>query len=159
MCSYLSFCLPRDGFQIIEKLGGQLHQTANFVPLCTHLVINSLLRNEKYLAACASGRWVLRLSFISASEKAGMKETAKRRSKRMWRKAMWDLTRSLHIHISWGLIFTRTTFIHFFQMLISAISLWFRLLCGWGASRVDTRNRKQKSHWACQRSAALAPTP
>ena len=58
--------------QIITRLGGVWDQRPHFSLECTHVVIGgSPTRSEKFLAACASGRWVLRPEYLEASTRAG----------------------------------------------------------------------------------------
>ena len=57
--------------QIIKDLGGHALDSATWDSRCSHLIAGSANRSEKYLAACASGAWVLRPSFIEASQQAG----------------------------------------------------------------------------------------
>ncbi|XP_015753275.1 PREDICTED: DNA topoisomerase 2-binding protein 1-like [Acropora digitifera] len=56
---------------LIEQLGGQVFDTVYFNPECTHVVVGKPNRNEKYLAAVAAGKWVLRKSYLEASREAG----------------------------------------------------------------------------------------
>lgn len=57
--------------QAIDELGGVTHDTQFFTPACTHVVVGYPSRSEKYLAACAAGKWVLKRSFIEASRAQG----------------------------------------------------------------------------------------
>jgi len=52
----------------IETIGGELSINKNFDPKCTHLVmINSNVNAEKFLSAVASGKWILKLSYLEQS--------------------------------------------------------------------------------------------
>ncbi|XP_041372354.1 DNA topoisomerase 2-binding protein 1-A-like [Gigantopelta aegis] len=51
---------------LIEQLGGRLLDTQNFDQSCTHLIVEQPARNEKVLAAIASGKWVLHKSYFEA---------------------------------------------------------------------------------------------
>lgn len=51
---------------LVEQLGGKVIDTQSFDTSCTHLVINNMTRNEKFLASIASGRWVLHKSYFEA---------------------------------------------------------------------------------------------
>ena len=42
-----------------------------FDPSCTHIVVGHPLRNEKYLASVAAGKWVLHRSYLEACRTAG----------------------------------------------------------------------------------------
>lgn len=57
--------------RIITSLGGEVIESISFVPSCTHVAVGMPCRNEKYLAACASGKWVLRPSYFDESERMG----------------------------------------------------------------------------------------
>ena len=41
----------------IERLGGHVINVPHFDPTCTHVVVGRPSRGEKYLAACAAGKW------------------------------------------------------------------------------------------------------
>ena len=41
----------------IERLGGRVINVPHFDPTCTHVVVGRPSRGEKYLAACAAGKW------------------------------------------------------------------------------------------------------
>lgn len=43
-----------------------------YKPACTHLICGRLSRSEKFLCACAQGRWVLHPNYINDSVKEGM---------------------------------------------------------------------------------------
>ncbi|XP_052804049.1 DNA topoisomerase 2-binding protein 1-A-like isoform X2 [Mya arenaria] len=56
---------------LVEELGGKVLDCAQFNKACTHLVINKITRNEKFLACIASGKWVLHKSYFDACREAG----------------------------------------------------------------------------------------
>ncbi|XP_066206563.1 DNA topoisomerase 2-binding protein 1 isoform X1 [Saccopteryx leptura] len=60
-----------DYCHLIEKLGGLVIEKQSFDPNCTHIVVGHPLRNEKYLAAVAAGKWVLHRSYLEACRAAG----------------------------------------------------------------------------------------
>ncbi|XP_029796116.1 DNA topoisomerase 2-binding protein 1 isoform X2 [Suricata suricatta] len=60
-----------DYCHLIEKLGGLVIEKQCFDPKCTHIVVGHPLRNEKYLASVAAGKWVLHRSYLEASRTAG----------------------------------------------------------------------------------------
>ncbi|XP_053372869.1 DNA topoisomerase 2-binding protein 1-A-like [Mercenaria mercenaria] len=51
---------------LVEQLGGTVLDTQMYDDKCTHLVINKVTRNEKFLASLASGKWVLHKSYFEA---------------------------------------------------------------------------------------------
>ncbi|XP_077996567.1 DNA topoisomerase 2-binding protein 1-A-like [Glandiceps talaboti] len=51
---------------LIEELGGTVSETQYYDSTCTHVVVGNPTRNEKYLAALASGKWVLHKSYLEA---------------------------------------------------------------------------------------------
>ncbi|XP_013403658.1 SMC5-SMC6 complex localization factor protein 1 [Lingula anatina] len=53
--------------QQIEDLGGTYIDSEAYIPSCTHLICGKPSRSEKYLAACATGRWVLQPRYIKDS--------------------------------------------------------------------------------------------
>ena len=56
----------------ILKLGGTISTTGRqFDPRCTHIICSELKRTEKFVAGCASGKWILYPSYIADSMKAG----------------------------------------------------------------------------------------
>nr|XP_006821607.1 PREDICTED: DNA topoisomerase 2-binding protein 1-like [Saccoglossus kowalevskii] len=55
---------------LIEELGGTVSETQYYDRTCTHVVVGSPTRNEKYLAALASGKWVLHKSYLEACRQA-----------------------------------------------------------------------------------------
>ncbi|XP_054984317.1 DNA topoisomerase 2-binding protein 1 isoform X1 [Sorex araneus] len=60
-----------DYCHLIEKLGGSVIEKQCFDPSCTHIVVGHPLRNEKYLASVAAGKWVLHRSYLEACRAAG----------------------------------------------------------------------------------------
>ena len=48
-----------------------MYDTMFFSTSCTHLIVGKPSRSEKYLGALASGKWLLRKSFMEASRQAG----------------------------------------------------------------------------------------
>ncbi|XP_027237421.2 DNA topoisomerase 2-binding protein 1 isoform X2 [Penaeus vannamei] len=56
---------------IVESLGGLLSQEQNHDPKGTHVVTAKPSRSEKHLAAIASGKWMLYISFLEESMKLG----------------------------------------------------------------------------------------
>ncbi|XP_016079854.1 PREDICTED: DNA topoisomerase 2-binding protein 1 isoform X2 [Miniopterus natalensis] len=60
-----------DYCHLIEKLGGLVIEKQSFDPNCTHIVVGHPLRNEKYLASVAAGKWVLHRSYLEACRSAG----------------------------------------------------------------------------------------
>lgn len=60
-----------DYYHLIEKLGGLVIEKQCFDPNCTHIVVGHPLRNEKYLASVAAGKWVLHRSYLEACRTAG----------------------------------------------------------------------------------------
>ncbi|XP_012580437.1 PREDICTED: DNA topoisomerase 2-binding protein 1 isoform X2 [Condylura cristata] len=60
-----------DYYHLIEKLGGLVIEKQCFDPSCTHIVVGHPLRNEKYLASVAAGKWVLHRSYLEACRSAG----------------------------------------------------------------------------------------
>eukprot|EP00039_Didymoeca_costata_P010760 m.145750 g.145750 ORF g.145750 m.145750 type:complete len:1399 (-) comp14955_c0_seq2:168-4364(-) len=55
----------------IENLNGIVLESRYWDPTCTHLVVGDATRSEKFLAACASGIWVLQPKFVQDSYEAG----------------------------------------------------------------------------------------
>ncbi|CAN9506419.1 unnamed protein product [Ophioblennius macclurei] len=51
---------------LIEELGGVVLDKQSFDPSCTHIIVGTPLRNEKYLAAMAAGKWILHRSYLEA---------------------------------------------------------------------------------------------
>ncbi|XP_063308235.1 DNA topoisomerase 2-binding protein 1 [Pelobates fuscus] len=59
-----------DYCQLIEELGGIVIDKQCFDPSCTHIIVGQPLRNEKYLASMAAGKWVLHRSYLEACRRA-----------------------------------------------------------------------------------------
>lgn len=51
---------------MIQELGGVYLESDHFISHCTHLVVGKSSRTEKYLAACASGKWILGKTYMEA---------------------------------------------------------------------------------------------
>ncbi|XP_074844363.1 DNA topoisomerase 2-binding protein 1 isoform X2 [Carettochelys insculpta] len=60
-----------DYCHLIEELGGVVLEKQCFDPDCTHIIVGHPLRNEKYLASMAAGKWVLHRSYLEACRAAG----------------------------------------------------------------------------------------
>ncbi|XP_072507452.1 DNA topoisomerase 2-binding protein 1 isoform X1 [Notamacropus eugenii] len=60
-----------DYCHLIEELGGFVLDKQCFDPSCTHIIVGHPLRNEKYLAAMAAGKWILHRSYLEACRAAG----------------------------------------------------------------------------------------
>nr|XP_055037892.1 DNA topoisomerase 2-binding protein 1 [Misgurnus anguillicaudatus]XP_055037894.1 DNA topoisomerase 2-binding protein 1 [Misgurnus anguillicaudatus] len=60
-----------DYSHLIEELGGVVLEKQSFDPSCTHVIVGYPLRNEKYLAAMAAGKWVLHRSYLEACRAEG----------------------------------------------------------------------------------------
>ncbi|XP_068200123.1 DNA topoisomerase 2-binding protein 1 [Antennarius striatus] len=56
---------------LIEELGGVVLDKQSFDPSCSHIIVGTPLRNEKYLAALAAGKWILHRSYLEASRAIG----------------------------------------------------------------------------------------
>uniref|UniRef100_A0A8C5PMP1 DNA topoisomerase II binding protein 1 n=1 Tax=Leptobrachium leishanense TaxID=445787 RepID=A0A8C5PMP1_9ANUR len=59
-----------DYCQLIEELGGIVIDKQSFDPTCTHIIVGQPLRNEKFLASMATGKWVLHRSYLETCRKA-----------------------------------------------------------------------------------------
>ncbi|XP_067856042.1 DNA topoisomerase 2-binding protein 1 [Heptranchias perlo] len=55
-----------DYCHLIEELGAVVLDRQCFDPSCTHIIVGQPLRNEKYLASMAAGKWVLHRSYLEA---------------------------------------------------------------------------------------------
>ncbi|XP_054479173.1 DNA topoisomerase 2-binding protein 1 [Anoplopoma fimbria] len=55
-----------DYSHLIEELGGVVLDKQSFDPSCSHIIVGTPLRNEKYLAAMAAGKWILHRSYLEA---------------------------------------------------------------------------------------------
>ena len=74
-CFLLSGLTPSQKNQyseIIKKLGGTVIDQQYFDLRCTHVVVGTPTRSEKYLAACAAGKWVLQTSYLDESDSVGV---------------------------------------------------------------------------------------
>ncbi|XP_060921144.1 DNA topoisomerase 2-binding protein 1 [Labrus mixtus] len=60
-----------DYSHLIEELGGVVLDKQSFDPTCSHIVVGTPLRNEKYLAAMAAGKWILHRSYLEACRSVG----------------------------------------------------------------------------------------
>ncbi|KAL1006923.1 hypothetical protein UPYG_G00078930 [Umbra pygmaea] len=56
---------------LIEELGGLVLDKQCFDPSCSHIIVGMPLRNEKYLAAMAAGKWILHRSYLEACRSVG----------------------------------------------------------------------------------------
>ena len=54
-----------------ERLGGAFVRSEFFEPGCTHMIVATLKRGEKLLAALAAGCWLLRPGWVDASDATG----------------------------------------------------------------------------------------
>ncbi|XP_043575384.1 DNA topoisomerase 2-binding protein 1 [Chiloscyllium plagiosum] len=59
-----------DYCHLIEELGAVVLDRQCFDPSCTHIIVGQPLRNEKYLASMAAGKWVLHRSYLEACRAA-----------------------------------------------------------------------------------------
>lgn len=50
----------------IAIIGGIVLDKQSFDPSCSHIIVGTPLRNEKYLAAMAAGKWILHRSYLEA---------------------------------------------------------------------------------------------
>ncbi|KAM4718821.1 DNA topoisomerase 2-binding protein 1 isoform 2-T2 [Anableps anableps] len=57
-----------DYSHLIEELGGIVLDKQSFDPSCSHIIVGSPLRNEKYLAAMAAGKWILHRSYLEEDD-------------------------------------------------------------------------------------------
>ncbi|KAM3860352.1 DNA topoisomerase 2-binding protein 1 [Diretmus argenteus] len=60
-----------DYSHLIEELGGVVLDKQSFDPRCSHVIVGNPLRNEKYLAAMAAGKWILHRSYLEACRSVG----------------------------------------------------------------------------------------
>ncbi|XP_066502923.1 DNA topoisomerase 2-binding protein 1 isoform X2 [Hoplias malabaricus] len=56
---------------LIEELGGIVLEKQCFDPSCSHVIVGTPLRNEKFLAAMAAGKWILNRSYLEACRVEG----------------------------------------------------------------------------------------
>ncbi|XP_060593215.1 uncharacterized protein LOC132747739 [Ruditapes philippinarum] len=61
----------RDLARKIHLLGGKYFDLQDFKAICTHVVCGRLSRSEKFLGACATGKWVLHPDYVQDSYIAG----------------------------------------------------------------------------------------
>lgn len=52
-------------------IGGIVLEKQCFDPSCSHIIVGLPLRNEKYLAAMAAGKWILHRSYLEACRAEG----------------------------------------------------------------------------------------
>ncbi|XP_071340915.1 DNA topoisomerase 2-binding protein 1 [Trachinotus anak] len=60
-----------DYSHLIEELGGVVLDKQSFDSSCSHIIVGTPLRNEKYLAAMAAGKWILHRSYLEACRSVG----------------------------------------------------------------------------------------
>lgn len=58
-------------FWIFTPLGGVVLEKQFFDQSCSHIIVGTPLRNEKYLAAMAAGKWILHRSYLEACRSVG----------------------------------------------------------------------------------------
>lgn len=58
-------------FWVYTPLGGVVLDLQSFDPSCSHIIVGTPLRNEKYLAAMAAGKWILHRSYLEACRSVG----------------------------------------------------------------------------------------
>ncbi|XP_026148420.1 DNA topoisomerase 2-binding protein 1 isoform X2 [Mastacembelus armatus] len=56
---------------LIEELGGVVLDKQSFDPSSSHIIVGTPMRNEKYLAALATGKWILHRSYLEACRSVG----------------------------------------------------------------------------------------
>lgn len=66
ICKVLSF-----PFRVLLFVGGVVLDKQSFDPSCSHIIVGTPLRNEKYLAAMAAGKWILHRSYLEACRSVG----------------------------------------------------------------------------------------
>lgn len=63
---------PYITFKFVPQFqGGIVLEKQCFDPSCTHIIVGHPLRNEKFLASMAAGKWVLHRSYLEACRAAG----------------------------------------------------------------------------------------
>ncbi|XP_064804972.1 DNA topoisomerase 2-binding protein 1-A-like isoform X2 [Oncorhynchus masou masou] len=70
----LSSLIPQEriGYTtLIDELGGVMLDKQCFDPSCSHIIVGTPLRNEKYLAAMAVGKWILHRSYLEDCRSVG----------------------------------------------------------------------------------------
>lgn len=73
-CFLLSALEQNEKLQLtndIEELGGTVVDTQTFDTSCSHVIVGGPSRSEKYLAACAAGKWILQPKYISSCVSRG----------------------------------------------------------------------------------------
>jgi hypothetical protein len=58
-------------FSCIRQLGATYADSVQYTPEASHLIVKFPVRNEKYLACCAAGKWVLHAKYLEDSVTAG----------------------------------------------------------------------------------------
>lgn len=71
--SFLCAAWHLDNLNLIHSSiqGGTVLEKQYFDPSCTHIIVGHPLRNEKFLASMAAGKWVLHRSYLEACRGAG----------------------------------------------------------------------------------------
>ncbi|KAG1701744.1 SMC5-SMC6 complex localization factor protein 1 [Nymphon striatum] len=80
----------------IKKLGGYIYDIQEFGPQCTHLVCAKPSRSEKYLSACAMGKYVVTPEFVEISFIRRAWEDAK---KYEWNEKMVDTSSDIPLSV------------------------------------------------------------
>ena len=57
--------------QQLQSLGGKVSELDAYDPSATYLICYKPMRNEKTLSFMAAGKWILHVSYVSESVKAG----------------------------------------------------------------------------------------
>ncbi|XP_064613182.1 uncharacterized protein LOC135476965 [Liolophura sinensis] len=68
--SGLSDDVREDLARKVAQLGGVYLKDQEFKPNCTHVICGKLSRGEKFLGACAMGKWILVPDYVTSSAKA-----------------------------------------------------------------------------------------
>ncbi|KNC45954.1 DNA topoisomerase 2-binding protein 1 [Thecamonas trahens ATCC 50062] len=55
----------------VSALGGRVLVTREYDPGCSHILVGSPTRSEKFLGGCAAGKWMMKAEYIEASTTAG----------------------------------------------------------------------------------------
>ena len=50
----------------VHRLGGQSAYVHGFMGQATHIIVKELRRTEKFLCACAGGRWILKPTYLES---------------------------------------------------------------------------------------------
>lgn len=69
--SYITMCKIILIFFFFVFIGGVVLDKQSFDPSCSHIIVGTPLRNEKYLAAMAAGKWILHRSYLEACRSVG----------------------------------------------------------------------------------------